>query len=324
MSDTPTEIPEQLRPDPQQCEFDLNRCLDSIVSVHTIIPDKALTASMLGTERSGHGVVIGEDGLVLTIGYLVTEAESVMLVDSKGSAMPGYVVGYDQESGFGLIKPLGTQSMVPVTLGDSELVDTGNAMVVAGAGGLVQCLNVSVEEVREFAGYWEYLLDAAIITSPAHPSWGGAALFGTDGKLYGLGSLILHSEEEAGLEAAYNLFIPVNLLTPIVDDLVQFGRRSTPARPWMGWYVQEGKHGLAIVGLVVDGPAATSGLEIGDIVLAVSDRAVLDLPGLYRAVWDAGAAGVDIEVLYERGADQLSAVVTSVDRNQMLHVGNVH
>lgn len=324
MSDSQSDIPSQLRPDPDLCRFDLADRLDSIVTVHTLIPENGLTASALGTERSGHGVVIDDDGLVLTIGYVVTEAETLMLIDHDGKGTPAYLVGYDQETGFGLVKATRSQGWKAVPLGDSNDLSATQPMIAAGAGGVANSLEVSISEVREFAGYWEYLLDAAVITNPAHPTWGGTALLGMDGLLYGIGSLIIQSAEQEGLESAFNMFIPINALKPILNELIQYGRPDKPARPWMGWFVQETSKGLVVVGLVDGGPAELGGLEQGDIILAVSDRAVLDLPNLYRAVWSAGHAGVDIEVLYERGATQSATVLTSVDRNQMLLAGSVH
>jgi len=174
MTDETTNISPKVQPNPADYEFDLSRTLKGLVSVRTHIPDDAMTASVLGTERQGHGVVIDEAGLILTIGYVVTEAENVWLVDHSGQTVPGHVVGYDQQSGFGLVQALARLELPPIPLGNS-------------AGGRAQCVRSKVVGVREFAGYWEYLLEDAIFTQPAHPFWGGTGLIGEDGHLYGIG-----------------------------------------------------------------------------------------------------------------------------------------
>lgn len=319
-----TPISAGIQPNPADFDFDLKRCLQGVVSVRTQIPEDALTAAVLGTERSGHGVVINDQGLVLTIGYIVTEAESVWLVDHKDNTVQGHVVAYDQESGFGLVQALGRLELPVMALGQSKKLKIGERMVLAGAGGTTQSVEIKIAGIREFAGYWEYLLDEAIFTAPAHPSWGGAALIGQDGRLYGIGSLILQTVDQGGDTNAANMVIPIDLLPPILDELMMFGKRDKPARPWLGWYVQETREGLVVAGVVDDGPADTAGLEGGDAIIEVNGTAVDDLPDLYRNVWTTGLAGVDVTITFEREDIRQSTVVKSIDRGSRLKTAQVH
>ncbi len=319
-----TPISAGIQPDPADFDFDLRRCLEGVLSVRTQIPEDALTASVLGTERSGHGVVINDQGLVLTIGYIVTEAQTVWLVDHKEHTVQGHVVAYDQESGFGLVQALGRLELPVMALGQSKKLKIGERMVLAGAGGTTQSVEIKIAGIREFAGYWEYLLDDAIFTAPAHPSWGGAALIGEDGRLYGIGSLILQTVDQSGGTNAANMVIPIDLLPPILDELMMFGKRDKPPRPWLGWYVQETREGLVVAGVVDDGPADSAGLESGDTIIEVNGTAVEDLPDLYRNVWTTGLAGVDVTITFEREDIRQSTVVTSIDRGSRLKSAQVH
>ena len=181
MEELPPKIPTGMQPDPKDVSFDLDLALSSVVSVRTEIPDDAFTAGSLGTVRRGHGVVIAEGGLILTIGYLIIEAASIWMLDANGRAIPGDVVGYDQETGFGLIRALDPAGLTPLPIGQSGDLSVGEKVIFAGNGGRTQALKSRVVSIREFAGYWEYLLDQAIFTSPPHPFWGGGALIGADG-----------------------------------------------------------------------------------------------------------------------------------------------
>src|SRR3546814_258001 len=179
-------------PRPEHLAYDFNKTLSSVVGLRTQVPGDSFTAAVLGTERSGNGVVIREDGIILTIGYLVTEAETTWITDNRGRAVPGTVLGYDQETGFGLVQALRPLDLPALELGCSAAVREGDEVVLAGQGGRRASVKAQVIGVREFAGYWEYLLEEAIFTAPAHPNWGGAALLVADGRLRGSGSLFSH------------------------------------------------------------------------------------------------------------------------------------
>jgi S1-C subfamily serine protease len=173
-------FPAEMRPKPEDWRFDLDRALDAVVLVRAEIPEDAFTAPILGTERAGNGVVINESGLVLTIGYLITEASVIWLATNKGTVVGGYPMAYDQNTGFGLVQPLGKLGVKPIERGSASSLRVGENVVVAGQGGRAHALKATVFARREFAGYWEYVLDEALFTAPAHPQWGGSALIGAE------------------------------------------------------------------------------------------------------------------------------------------------
>ncbi|HET6222593.1 MAG TPA: S1C family serine protease, partial [Dongiaceae bacterium] len=277
-------VPPAAQPKPENYRFDLNRALSSVVGVRASIPDDAFTAETLGTERGGNGVLISEKGVVLTIGYLIVEAEQVWLQFGDGRAVPGHVLGYDQETGFGLVQALGAVGLPALGLGNSAAADVGERVVLAGAGGRPHAVAARIAVKQEFAGYWEYAIDEAIFTSPAHPSWGGAALIGPEGDLLGIGSLQLQREGEGGRVEDLNMIVPIDLLKPVLDDLLTLGRPNRPPRPWLGIYATEVEDKVVVAGVAGGGPAQQAKLKTGDIVLAVGGGEVGDLADLYRRV----------------------------------------
>ncbi len=313
------------RPRPQDVSFDLGRALSSVVSLRAVIPEDGLTAAGLGTQREGNGVVIGEDGLILTIGYLITEAEQVWLIDDAGRPTAAYVVGYDQESGFGLVRAVEPLSLPAMRLGSAAQLRVPDPVIVAGHGGLDDAINARVVARREFAGYWEYLLDDAIFTAPAHPNWGDTALIGADGELCGIGSLLVQQSSELGDHADNgNMFVPIDLLHPILGDLLAYGRRSAPPRPWLGCFVYEVQGHLVVAGVYDDCPADKADVRVGDIVLSVAGQEVTELADMLRRVWSLGAAGVSVPLTLAREGRQLEVAVASTDRNACLKSATVH
>lgn len=313
-------IDPSLQPDLNAVSFDLAEALNSVVALNSTVPERAFTANTLGQERAGHGVVIDDKGLILTIGYLVVEAETVWLRDHSGAAVPGHVAGYDHETGFGLIQALGRLSAPALPLGQASDLAVGTEVVVAGHGGRAGAIAARIEEKREFAGYWEYLLDEAIFTTPAHPFWGGAALIGPDGRLCGIGSLFVQQNAEESSAFDGNMIVPVDLLEPIIDDLRRFGRVQKPARPWIGALSAESDNRVIIVDLWAGGPAETAGLQAGDIVIGVDKKSVATLPEFFRAMWSLGAAGVDIPFDILRTGRLIQVNVPSADRADF-HLG---
>ncbi len=304
--------------------FDLDGTLSAIVALRTRIPEDALTAPVLGTERAGHGVVISAHGLVLTIGYLITEADSVWLVDQSGRSAPGHVVGYDQETGFGLVQALQSMSWPWLELGSSAHLEVEEPVLVAGHGGREAVVNARVIARREFAGYWEYVLDDAIFTAPAHPNWGGAALLADDGKLCGIGSLLVQHVGRGSTARAANMIVPIDLLKPILADMQHYGRPNRPPRPWLGWLVQEVEEHLVVAGVYEGCPAQNAGLRVGDLVLEVNGTPVSDLAELFRRVWSLGEAGVAVPLTIGRDDASQVVVVDSTDRNACLKSASVH
>lgn len=312
-----------MEPRPEDYDFDLVRLMGSVVAVTSKIPDDALTAGVLGTERAGNGVLI-RDGLVLTIGYLVTEAETVWLSFNDGATVGGHVLGYDQETGFGLIQVLGRVPHAPVPLGDSDRVAVGDKVVVCGAGGVSQSVAAKVVARQEFTGYWEYVLDEALFTAPAHPHWGGTAVISQSGELLGIGSLQVQHASVNGKEVDLNMIVPINLLKPILEDMMTTGQPNRPPRPWLGVYATEVGSNVIVAGVAPGGPNEDSDLRVGDIVLAVEDNDVRDLADFFRQVWATGPAGTDIRLQVYRDGEATDVVARSVNRRELLHRPVVH
>lgn len=314
--------PEQ-RPRPSDVRFDLDHDLAAVVGVRAEIDDDALTAASLGTEREGNGVLIGDD-LVLTIGYLITEASSVWLLGERGEVAQADVVAYDQETGFGLLRPLGPFPLPSLSIGSAALLASGDAVIMAGLGGRESALKAEVLTRREFAGYWEYVLDEAVFTTPAHPFWGGAALLTLDGRLAGIGSLYVQHLRDDGEAASGNLCVPIDLLPPILDDLLRYGRRAGPARPWLGMLVQEVAQHLVVSAVYPGCPAERAGIEVGDILQAVDEQPVEGLAELFRTIWSRGPAGTEISLLTLRSGRHADVPVRSVDRDDCLKRPQLH
>lgn len=318
-------IPVEAQPDPARLAYDLKAALAAVVSLRAVVPPDAFTAETLGTERSGQGVVIRSDGLVLTIGYLVTEASEVWLTTAEGRVVQGHVLAYDYASGFGLVQALGPLGVPALPLGDSRRLAPGDAVVVAGAGGRTRSVEARVVARQEFAGYWEYLLEDAIFTAPAHPHWGGTALIGPKGDLLGIGSLQLQHQAEGGRIVPLNMIVPIDLLKPILDDLLTKGRVAGPVRPWLGLYVMEDDNDrVVLVGLAGDGPAKRAGLRAGDAIEAVAGQPIESLFDFYRGLWALGEAGVDVPLTVEREGDRFDLTVRSADRGRFLKSARLH
>ena len=318
------EIPGEIQPKQADCSFDLDRALSAVLGLRATVPEDAFSAGTLGTERAGSGVLIREDGLVLTIGYLVTEAETIWLTSEGGGAVQGHVLGYDQETGFGLVQALGRLKVTPLELGVGVRVGAGDRAIMAAEGGRRHALSARVVARQEFAGYWEYVLDRAIFTAPAHPFWGGAALIGADGRLIGIGSLHVQHANGRELRRDVNMVVPIELLPPILDDMLTYGRPNRPARPWLGLLAAEVEDAIVVAGLTEKGPASRAGLRPGDRILAVRDDPVASLAGLWRKVWAGGAAGSEVVMQVVRENETLTVRILSSDRTRFLRTPKLH
>src|SRR5882672_1489872 len=316
-------VPSAVVPKPEDYGYDLDRALASLVGISSVVPPDAFSAETLGTERAGNGVLIREGGVVLTIGYLITEAEQVWLTFSDGHAAPGHVLGYDQETGFGLVQALARVDLPALSLGQSSDAQVGQRVVVGGAGGRQRSVAARIAARQEFAGYWEYVLDEAIFTAPAHPNWGGTAVVGPNGALLGIGSLQLEQPREQGTEHL-NMVVPIDLLKPILEDLLTLGMRNRPPRPWLGLYATEVNDKCVVVGLSSRGPARKADLRTGDVVLAVGGTEVSDLAGLFRRIWSLGDAGVEVPLKIYRDGRAFELKVPSADRRKFLKGPRLH
>ncbi|HXA91617.1 MAG TPA: S1C family serine protease [Steroidobacteraceae bacterium] len=310
-------FPAALQPRREQWPFDLDTALQSVVMVHSEVPEEAFTASILGTERVGSGVVIGADGLVVTIGYLITEASSIWLTTHSGAVIPGHALAYDQASGFGLVLPLGRLDAVALERGSTAALCVGDDVIVLGFGGLQHCLNAKIIAKREFAGHWEYVLDEALFTAPPHPQWGGTALVSTTGRLIGVGSLLVQ-EAVSGESFDANMFVPIDLLEPVLDEMITFGQPARPPRPWLGLYATELQGRLVVSAVTQGGPAYRAGVRAGDFVLEVAGHPIATLPDLFRSIWRVGPAGTEIPLTVVRGQATSQVRVRSADRNAYL------
>jgi S1-C subfamily serine protease len=318
------EIPIEAQPQPGAYAFDLAETLDAVVALSARVPADAFTAGTLGTERAGNGVLIDARGIVLTIGYLITEATEIWLTGANGRVVAGHVLGFDQNSGFGLVQTLGRLDLPALALGDSSAASVGDRVIVAGAGGVRHSVAARIVARQAFAGYWEYLLDNAIFTAPAHPNWGGTALIGADGSLVGIGSLQMPHQMPGGTVLPLNMCVPIDLLTPVYDDLKTYGRVNRPEKPWLGLYAGESEGRIVVLGFAGDGPARRAGLREGDMVLAVAGHAIGSLNDFFRQVWSLGTAGTDVPLTLDREGDVFDVSIRSSDRSRFLKGARLH
>jgi len=316
------EFPVEMRPRPEDWRFDLDAALDAVVLLRAEIPEDAFTAPLLGTERAGNGVVIRDD-LILTIGYLITEASTVWITTNKGTVAAGFPVAYDQATGFGLVQPLGKLGVKPVERGTAASCRVGENVVVAGYGGRVHALKATVFAKREFAGYWEYVLDEALFTAPAHPQWGGSALIGSDGKLLAIGSLLVQEKVDGG-NLQGNMLVPIDLLAPILEDMLKIGRAARPPHPWLGMYATEAGAHLAVAALAPGAPAERAGIKVGDIVLEVAGEKPSSLADLWRKIRRTGPVGANVRLKMLRKSSLREIAMQSADRSDFLKKPHLH
>ena len=300
---------------PARARISAEKILSAVVGLAITVSDEARTATTLGTERAGSGIVIDDKGLVLTIGYLMLEADEITAKTATGKTLPAVPVAYSAETGFGLVRIQGNSGTEPLELGNSDEVQEGRPVLVAGFGGLGAIRPAFVTDRREFAGAWEYLLEDAIFTTPPHPGFGGAGLVGEDGRLVGVGYLLV-ANAGGDTPVPGNMFVPINHLKPILADLLASGRQASQPRPWMGLYSAEARGRLFVERVATDGPAAKAGIESGDIVLAVAGEAVADMAALYRKVWSLGPAGVTVPLTVLKGSSVQQISLTSIDRSK--------
>ena len=270
--------------------------IQAVVGISTMVPEDARTAAHLGTIRSGNGIVIDDQGLVLTIGYLMLEASAAAVTDADGVLVRASLVAYDHNTGFGLLRARHPLGIKPVALGSSADLAEGAPVIVISKGGPMPVMAARVASRREFAGYWEYLLEDAIFTVPPNPQYGGAALIDANGFLVGIGSLAVNDAVQGPEPVLGNMFVPIDALKPILSELVEKGRTSGPRHPWLGIYTDENRGRVVVTRTAAGGPADTAGIKPGDVVIGVGGKRVKNIADFYRKVWARGSAGVEVPI----------------------------
>jgi S1-C subfamily serine protease len=301
---------------PVYADQEAKEILKAVVKIKTAIPKEAHSASTLGTEREGNGVVIDTKGHILTIAYLIVEAETIEVIGPEGKTVSATFVGYDHNTGFGLLRTEKPLDVKPMKLGKSSKVREGEPVLVAGHGGEDSVQAVRVISRKEFTGYWEYLLEDALYIAPAYANFGGAALIDREGQLLGIGSLFSQLVIQGFGSIPCNIFVPIDLLNPILNDLMTMGRPLKAPRPWLGINAEEAHGRVFITRVTAGGPAEGVGLKPGDLIISVRGEAVKGLSDFYRKVWALGSAGVDVPLSLLRGIQILDITLRSADRYQ--------
>jgi S1-C subfamily serine protease len=309
------EVDEELRPVARQFDFNLAQRLASLVALESRIPEDAYSARTLNTERVGNAIVIGAEGLMLTIGYLLTEAEEVIVTTNEGARIEAHVLGIDQATGFGLLHALSPLGLPAMPIGDSTKVRGDAKVISAGAGGRSHALSSRIVAREPFAGYWEYYLDSALYVEPAHPHWNGAALIGPTGDLIGVGSLKMEQLAPDGDVSPLNLFVPAELLVPILDDLTH--GRPRPPRPWLGVLSREISSHVVIVDVSQGGPASRAELRSGDVIHRIAGHRVSELGDFYKRLWALGPPGVTAPLTIQRENDVFDVEIRTADRSAL-------
>jgi len=311
-------------PKPEEVSFDLETGLASIVRLSSEVPEDTFSARTLGTERQGNAILLNDEGILLTIGYLVVDAHKITLHAKGGQAIRAELVGYSHESGFALIHALSPLDIPHVEMGTAEDLMTGEPVIIVPYGGVDHSISAEVVSRREFAGSWEYMLDSAIFTAPIHPNWSGAGLLRRDGTLCGVGSLWVNDAEEGQNESPGNMFVPIDLLKPIYESMVSTGLAQGPHRPWLGMYTAEAMGRLFVSGVIPDAPADIAGVEPGDLVYGINDDTAKSLPELYRKLWSVGDAGTNIILNLRRDGEDIDVTVETDSRYSFIEKRSNH
>ena len=297
---------------------------EAVMSVHSLVPETAMTAEILGTERESHAIQVSPEGLMLTVGYSVMEASEIWITNRKGQTSEGIILAQDFDSGIALVRPsvslgkayLDTDAAETVTVSDRvEIITSDNT----------KAMDAVIFAKEEYAGRWEYLLENAFYTIPLCQHWSGAGLLNKAGKLVGLGSLALGLKGPTGDIVPGNLFIPTDLVMPYIDHMQQHGQKPGKRRPWLGTLIEEYESELCVVGLYLGAPAARAGIRTGDVILSVDKQPVSSMAGFFRTIWHYGPAGSRIPLTLKNGDGTREVVLDTIDRNSFFiqHANNM-
>ena len=296
----------------------LARANAAVVGLQVVAVEDARSIATLGKERQGSGVLIGDDGVVLTIGYLILEADQVELVAGDGRRIPARVVAYDQASGFGLVQALAPLGIAPAPLGVSAAVATDEPLLFASGGDERDLSLARMVSRRPFSGYWEYHIEGALFTAPARTDHSGAGLFNADGELVGVGSLVVGNANGSGPAIRGNMFVPVDLLKPILAELKARGSSRNSSRAWLGLNCVEVDGQVHVVRLAADGPAEAAGVEPQDVIVAIDGVRVADLASMYRTLWRGDRPDRDVVLDIVRDGEAIRLSVHAIDRMMIL------
>ena len=313
---------QEKQPENTPDSIDTGEILRAVVGIETTVPANTRTARALGTERNGNGIIIDNEGLVLTIGYVILEADLVNIIKPDGKKIPAKIVGYDHNTGFGLVRALKPLNLKPIRMGKSADLFARKRVLIVSHEGELPVMAAQVVSRRPFAGYWEYLLDSAIYTIPPFPKYGGAALIGVGGRLLGVGSLVVSDAFQGPPPVPGNMFVPIDLLGPILADLLENGRSRQPSHPWLGAHTTDLEGRLRILRITRGGPADKAGLREGDIIMGVDGKRVKTMEDFFRKIWAHGTAGVSIPLnVVKSGAAEMKiekVIIKSDDRYNWL------
>jgi len=295
-------------------EEDILNIYKSVVKIDSIIPPEARTAQSLGTVRGGNGVVI-DDKHILTIGYIVVEAETITITLPDGKKFPGELIGYDHTTGFGILRTIIQSDLTPLKIGDSDQLTKEDFLYVLPYLTEGRPSAVKMVSRRSFAGWWEYFLDKPIYTYPANSSFAGSALINEYGEVLGIGSLYVGDAAATGISSPGNMFVPINDLKPILDDLIENGRRTKDIKPYMGLTSSDNTGEVKITRVNDNGPAAKAGFSVNDTILAVNNEKINNIEDFYKVVWSFGGPGTKLQFDIERNQEKLNIELTTMDRN---------
>lgn len=296
----------------------LNKANAAVVGVQVTVTEGARSAESLGQHRSGSGVVIGPDGLILTMAYLMLEADSIQIVTRDQRTLPARAVGIDLATGFGLVKPLLPLRIDPVPMGSHRELRTGESLMVASGGEDTEVGLAQLVSKRPFSGYWEYHLEAALFTSPAMRNHSGASLFSKRGELLGIGSLLVANASGESSRVQGNMFVPVDLLKPILDEMQRTGTSAKSRRPWLGLTSSEQDGRVHVVRVTKGSPAEMAGVQSGDVVVAVDGVGVKTLEEFYKRIWAHASPDAEMKITVQQGAETKELTLKGVDRMAML------
>ena len=297
----------------------LQRASASVVGLRTVAVEDARSAATLGKQRQGSGVVIGQGDLVLTIGYLILEAEQVVLVTDDEREVPARLIGYDVATGFGLVQALAPLRIEPAPFGAAAAIGGSETLMVVSGGEDGAVSAAQLVSRRNFSGYWEYHVDAALFTAPARPDHSGAGLFNSRGELVGIGSLLVRDAAgPGGAPQNGNMFVPIDLLAPILPELRSRGSSRLSQRAWMGVNCVEAEGTVRVVRVNIDSPAEVAGLEPGDRIVRIDGTEVKALEVLWKTLWAGGAPEREVTLDILRKGQAQTLKLQSVDRMKTL------